>query len=270
MTKRINPILIFVIMLLVPAIVFAGTSNKFSVAKAVTKADNVVVVPLSISNNVELSGLDIPLQYSEGVRLVEVDFEGTRVDYFDFKVARIDEENRTVVIGLLPQFSTVKKPKLAIGEGVVANLVFEIDDPAAGEISLEAVELENPKHSLSFVYNENGSGTPIKVEHPEFSTASVSFSGVGDNLPNTFALNQNYPNPFNPTTILSFDLPVASRVELSVYNVLGQQVTTLVNSEMEAGRHQVEFDGSLFASGIYFYRITADNFTETKKMVMLK
>jgi len=89
-------------------------------------------------------------------------------------------------------------------------------------------------------------------------------------MPTSYALSQNYPNPFNPSTKIAFDLPVASHVELTIYNVLGQKVEMLVDGDMEAGSHEVTWDASPYSSGIYFYRISAKNFTETKKMMMLK
>lgn len=270
MTKRINPILITTIILLLPTLLMAASSNEFRVAKAVSEAENIVVVPIDITNKVELAALVIPLKYSEGVTLKEVDFEGTRVDYFDFKVGRIDEHERTVVIGLLPQFSAVKKPYLAVGEGTVAKLVFEINDASVESVSLEAVEMKDPNHSLSFVYHEDGIGSPIKIDYPEFENTEISLSNINGELPTTFALKQNYPNPFNPTSVIAFDLPVASRVSIDVYNILGQHVVNLVDGEMEAGSHLIDFDGSAYSSGVYFYRMNTNNFSETKKMVMLK
>jgi len=89
-------------------------------------------------------------------------------------------------------------------------------------------------------------------------------------LPTEFALNQNYPNPFNPTTEISFSLPSASDVKLEVYNIMGQRVVTLADGYLEAGRHATIWDASSVASGIYFYRLTANEFVETKKMVLLK
>jgi hypothetical protein len=89
-------------------------------------------------------------------------------------------------------------------------------------------------------------------------------------VPADYALNQNYPNPFNPATVLSFTLPRSEMVHLEVFNIAGQQVTVLVNDHMEAGFHEVEFDGSDLASGVYLYRLTAGNFTETRKMLLLK
>jgi photosystem II stability/assembly factor-like uncharacterized protein len=88
--------------------------------------------------------------------------------------------------------------------------------------------------------------------------------------PSTFAVNQNYPNPFNPTTVISYKLSTVSYVTLKVYDILGNEVATLVNEKQEAGTHSVPFDGSHFSSGVYFYRLAAGNMTSTKKMVLLK
>jgi hypothetical protein len=93
---------------------------------------------------------------------------------------------------------------------------------------------------------------------------------VDAGLPKVFALEQNYPNPFNPSTVMSYQLPVASNVSLKVYDVLGREVATLVNGRQEAGRYSVSFNAASFASGVYFYRLQAGNFVQTKKMIMVK
>lgn len=85
-----------------------------------------------------------------------------------------------------------------------------------------------------------------------------------------FKLEQNYPNPFNPSTRISFQIPQNSFVTLKIYDLLGNEITSLINKEMIAGNHKVEFDASQLSSGVYFYRLTADNFTEMKKMTILK
>jgi len=89
-------------------------------------------------------------------------------------------------------------------------------------------------------------------------------------LPVQYALYQNYPNPFNNSTNIKFSLPKATRVEISIYNSLGELVINLLNRELEAGYHNVEFNTNIFASGIYFYRIIANEFVQTKKMVLMK
>jgi len=89
-------------------------------------------------------------------------------------------------------------------------------------------------------------------------------------IPLSFKLSQNYPNPFNPNTTIKYQIPVISFVIIKVYDVLGNEVSTLVNEEKPAGSYEVEFDGTELTSGIYFYRIEAGSFVETKNMTLLK
>ena len=97
--------------------------------------------------------------------------------------------------------------------------------------------------------------------------------GVEDNIlaqPTDYALYQNYPNPFNPTTTIVYGLRERTNVELKLFDVLGSEIETIVNSEQDAGYYEVEFNASRLASGIYFYRLQAGSFVETKKMVLMK
>jgi len=93
---------------------------------------------------------------------------------------------------------------------------------------------------------------------------------VGGNVPQEFAISQNYPNPFNPTTTIDFAVPKSSLVTLKVYDILGKEITTLINKDMNSGNYKVNFDASGLASGMYIYTITAGDFTSSKKMVLLK
>jgi hypothetical protein len=89
-------------------------------------------------------------------------------------------------------------------------------------------------------------------------------------MPTEFELSQNYPNPFNPSTTIRYTLPQAGNVSLKVYNALGQEVATLVNGHQVAKNYEATFDGSNLASGIYFYTLRTDNFSQTKKMILVK
>jgi len=88
--------------------------------------------------------------------------------------------------------------------------------------------------------------------------------------PSNFSLDQNYPNPFNPSTTINFSLPVEAFVTLDIYNAIGQKVASLVNETKSAGNYTVDFNASTLTSGIYFYKISAGSFTETKKMILMK
>ena len=99
---------------------------------------------------------------------------------------------------------------------------------------------------------------------------TVDVKGEQPGSPTAFALAQNYPNPFNPATVISGQWPVASRVRLVVYDILGREVAVLADSRYPAGRHTFTFDGSKLSSGIYFYRLTAERFSATRAMVLLR
>jgi len=91
-----------------------------------------------------------------------------------------------------------------------------------------------------------------------------------DEFPSTFRLRQNYPNPFNPRTIISYELPISDYIELSIYNLLGQKVAILVSEKQSAGYYQVEWDATGFSSGVYFYHLQTNNFSQILKMILVK
>jgi len=113
----------------------------------------------------------------------------------------------------------------------------------------------------NFVRLVRGGNTTTEVHQDRIGSAI---------LPDDFALYQNYPNPFNPSTVISWQLAVGSQVSLKVYDVLGNEVATLVNEEKAAGKYQVKFDGSKLTSGVYFYKLSAGAFTDTKKFILMK
>ena len=134
----------------------------------------------------------------------------------------------------------------------------------------------------------------MKITNSTLRTASTSGGPIGDltweladgynstqaeiltdvketpELPSAFVLKQNYPNPFNPTTNIEFSIPESGIVTLKVYNILGQEVATLVNKQMATGSYQVDFDASKLSSGVYIYRLKTNSFTSAKKMMLLK
>jgi photosystem II stability/assembly factor-like uncharacterized protein len=102
----------------------------------------------------------------------------------------------------------------------------------------------------------------------------TSVNSISNVIPEYFSLSQNYPNPFNPSTKIKFDIPVVNgrdrSVKLLIYDILGREVSTLVNEQLKPGTYEVDWDGSNYASGIYFYSLETSEFTETKKMILMK
>jgi hypothetical protein len=102
------------------------------------------------------------------------------------------------------------------------------------------------------------------------SQSSVSVRGIENLNPKGFVLFQNYPNPFNPSTTISFTIPLRSSVSLKIFDMIGREVAIIVSEEMSAGTYSKQWNASMYSSGIYFYRLQAGSFTETKKLVLLR
>jgi hypothetical protein len=120
----------------------------------------------------------------------------------------------------------------------------------------------------------NAAGMPIGVtaQYYHFSTEVIIIAdGVeNENLISSYRLEQNYPNPFNPNTNIEYTIPSQSFVQLIIYDVLGNEVATLVDEEKSTGSYTVNFNASSIPSGVYFYSLTAGEFTQTKKMILMK
>ena len=275
--KRFWTLTVVSAILVLAVVAAAKTDQKVIFGDAVIGDDNLIRVPVSVTNGNDLVGIDLAFKYSDGVRIKEVTFENTRVADWDLKATMLNATSQTIVAMMVPQLTMSKKPPLAEGTGPIAELVFERTDPTVKAIKLESTVMEDPHHSVFFVYantDANGQYTQWR-EDPDVVNGTVALVAAGPSLPTEFGLDQNYPNPFNPTTRLSFALPTNAHVQLTVYNVLGQAVRTLVDEDMAAGTHEVTWngrngDGQQVSSGIYFYRINAGNFSATKKMMMLK
>lgn len=127
-------------------------------------------------------------------------------------------------------------------------------------------------HSYSFLDRTASGIVQYRLKQIDFD-GRFEYSPVVEvnaGAPTRFALEQNYPNPFNPSTTIAYQLPVASDVKLEVFDMLGKKVATLVNARQEAGAHLVNFNAAALSSGMYFYRLQAGAFVETKKMTLVK
>lgn len=283
--KRSIALALALLMLVVPAMLMAkdaGTRDLFRVGAAEFSSATDFTVPLQVLHDEDIAAMDIPLSFSKGVTLNKVTFEGTAVSSFDEKIARIDNEKNQVVIGLIGMVYSLKETpnlKPAVnGNNNVAVLHFTLNDQNLKSLEIAPFTNAAPKHALMYVYNEWVNGVPhVQSLNPEFQGGTVILDSRAPtaNLPTEFAMSQNVPNPFNPSTQIQFALPKDAQVNLSIYNVLGQHVTTLVDDMMRAGRQTVTWDGAdatgtQVASGVYFYKLRAGDFSDTKKMLLLK
>ncbi|MBK7228349.1 MAG: T9SS type A sorting domain-containing protein [Ignavibacteriales bacterium] len=142
--------------------------------------------------------------------------------------------------------------------------------PGADTVNGGSSPLDNealPDHNHKFKLVNSPSGI---VLYNLFGDMINDVKEISDITPTSYDLGQNYPNPFNPTTTIRFSIPEAGLVTLKVFNLLGQEVTTLFSGEKTSGVYEATFDASTVASGIYFYTLEAKNFSITKKMVLLK
>lgn len=283
--KRSIALTLAILMLVVPAMLVAkdaGNRDVFRVGKAEFSSPTEFSVSLQVIHDEDLAAMDIPLSFSKGVTLNSVTFEGTAVDDFDVKIAGIENEKNRVVIGLIGMVNSLKenanlKPA-PNGDNTVAVLHFTLNDPDLKTLEIASFSNVNPRHELMYVYNEWINDVPnVRSLNPDFQGGSVTLESRTPTatLPTEFALSQNVPNPFNPSTIVAYALPKDAQVNLSIYNVLGQHVTTLVNEMQRAGQQTVIWDGTdaggvSVASGVYFYKIRAGDYSNTKKMLLLK
>ena len=189
-------------------------------------------------------------------------------------------------------FNGTKPKKLFPGGSIIpANgfLVIVVDDTDSSGFGLSS--------SGDEVWLENGSGVVIdNITIPAMPDTATSYGRLPDgstiwqilnprtrgfsnvvtdvenefNLISEYRLDQNYPNPFNPSTTISYTIPMTSNVSLKIFNVLGKEVATLVNETKNAGNYSINFNAVGLSSGVYFYQLTTDNFTSTKKFTLMK
>jgi|GEM_PF-3169985 len=129
----------------------------------------------------------------------------------------------------------------------------------------------NPNMKLAWQYVGND-GDVVAIDNVKL-TGFVNVTDVeeeNEKIPSTYELSQNYPNPFNPTTKINYSIPISSKVSLIVYDILGREVKSLVNEFQNAGRYSTNFDANGLSSGVYFYRLTSGQFSETRKLILLR
>ncbi len=144
------------------------------------------------------------------------------------------------------------------------------------EQSFDVTQYVNSSNQLKIRFRLTSDGNTLGagwwVDDIKFTNYCLGTVGVpgNTNVPKTFALEQNYPNPFNPVTSIKYQLPSAEKVSIKIYDILGKEVASIVNENKEPGYYEISYDASNLASGLYFYRIEAGSFTQTRKMMLIK
>ncbi len=222
---------------------------------------------------------------------IDVPGESGQVQQFAIQQAHADGSMprcmRKIIVDSLSDSDCVKKCIMIQGDGGgrLHDLLGDLHTHTSeGQLSDEFIQqLRDKGCEVNIETSEDGTQKQVRIEcdgakatwHHDDDDATPAKSADEGDLPEEFVLDQNYPNPFNPTTTVRFSLPRTEHVTLDIYNVQGQIVRTLVNETRSAGEHKVEWDatsdnGERVASGIYFYRLTAGDYTVSRKMTLLK
>ncbi|HZW40025.1 MAG TPA: YCF48-related protein [Ignavibacteriaceae bacterium] len=247
--------------------IFGATGSK-----VLMTTDGGATWKLEFSNNFENYGVDIADDLSNGVSMYVVGYKGsvmvnnsmvTPVELSAFNVT-VDESN----VNLNWNTSTEKNNSGFSVERKKDNGTFE---------QISFVEGKGTTTELnSYTYQDKN----LANGHYAYRLKQIDFDGTAsysnevevniNNLPGKFSLEQNYPNPFNPSTLIKYAVPVQEQVIVKIFDVLGNEVTTLVNEVKPAGKYEVSWDAANYSSGMYLYQIKAGNYTDTKKMLLMK
>jgi hypothetical protein len=242
----------------------------------VTPGDE-VAVDVSLYNEKNLASVSVALDY--GPQYLTFDsaaFVGTRGEAAMTKSVQFNSGEKKLWALLTFGDDT----PLAPGSGVLTRLYFTADEAAPDtDVEIDSTTYFNIANTYVNLTTADGSLqiTPFFTYGLVQIRLTTDVNDITDesNLPTQYQLAQNYPNPFNPSTVIQFSLPTAGDVHLDVFNILGQRVSRLVDQYLPAGVHQVTFSGKTdsgrpLASGVYFYRISVGNFTDSRKMVLVK
>ncbi len=248
------------------------SNDSIWVDTVTARTGKTVAVNVNGYNTEDISKIDLALVYSSNSLIYDsVSYADTRGVLASSRTISQNPGERQLLITL--SFSTTSLPP---GTGPLATIVFRVADSAPEEkVVIDSASFLN---TIPLEFTTGGGLTFA----PYFRAGYVDIklgTDVNDRknvvLPTKYALAQNYPNPFNPSTLIKFDLPKASEVKLEVFNILGQKIRTLINREMTAGSYDITFDGKgddkeQLGSGVYFYRLRAGDFEQSRSMMLLK
>jgi hypothetical protein len=243
------------------------------IPKAYLKIDGTVhwfMEPIEESNDLNTATLNVygavpgmtVMKNENGTDILgfRVNREGTYVDSVYFLITSLqgscgmsDLEFRGGYTGIIDPQTGTAEINLTCAPGLFPGFSFLIDFNAK-TAALTILEISNC-NACSAV---------------QFSFAPTDVEILNTDTPDKFYLSQNFPNPFNPGTKINYSIPLSGFVTLKIYDIMGNEIATLVNEEKSAGNYEVEFDGSNLSSGLYFYTINTGSFSQVKKMILLK
>ena len=256
------------------------------IASVSVDANSSVVVDVELITTKNLAALTVPITFrTASGDTLNIDADSivwsdwvmsNPPDYYtrdDDTATYVDSVEKTVIVYAgWPGFDD----HLAAGSGSIFTIYFTTHEFWGGGVAvLDTFSTQLPSRELLIVDAFYVSSIPTFVPGSISPTWVKEIDTGNSGLPEKFALNQNYPNPFNSATVIRFALPQDSWVKVEVFNILGQKITTLVDEHLTAGYKETGWEGTdskgnHVASGIYFFKINARNFTDIKKMVLLK
>jgi hypothetical protein len=220
--------------------------------------------PFPAIQNAVIAGANAPLQWPEGgwpdedsIRVHFMYDDGTNGD-------AVAGDNFYTIILEFPQYSPFRiQYKYGANWGLPAiNTGSNDNENSVGNDHFITLSAALMSGTVNNVFGEMG-------DH-ELTDVVLEVREIGTGIPESYSLEQNYPNPFNPSTSIRFSIPESGLVTLKVYNALGQEVASLLNEEKNAGSYEYNFNASDLSSGIYFFKIQSNNYTATKKMILMK
>ena len=208
-------------------------------------SDGYLRAPVKLSGNVsDVRALSLDINKSNGLEYVGVETQGQLQELNGFIIGKSEGNKVNIDAAVIGELDGLNR------EGIIANVIFRQTG------NQQIVGFNN-------VLARNSGNNPIGVKFDKDG-------GLTNGLPTTFDLAQNYPNPFNPQTTINYQLPKDVFVAIKIYDMLGREVAMLVNQAQKAGYYSIVWNASQVSSGIYFYKITAGDFSSIKKMVVLK
>ena len=267
----IKKLLLTVVLLLFATTAFGA--NQFIINNPITSHDTMFVPVYLETDNDSLMAFEFVCKYPEELSLEAINWDGSIVSNWPLKLLGTHPafaDNYTAVVYALWANGSSAYAYVDTS-GHAFTLIFKIHSPIVSPV-FEYTFIECPPrvdHIPAFVYQ--GPFHNFRIEHVNvIMDAPTDVDDPEVILPVKYNLYSNYPNPFNPATVIKFDLPTRTYVDLQIINILGQTVETLCSGEYNAGTYTAVWNASNYSSGVYFYRLVTDNYSATRKMLLVK